>query len=58
MKIRHRFDENGSLHRYEGNITAVRGSMLTVYYKETDEHCQFTLGDIKEDFISGDLIFL
>ena len=53
-KIKHRFEEGGSLKWYEGIITSVRGRKLHVYYQETNEKCQFSLEEIKEDFYSGD----
>lgn len=46
VKIKHRFDMGGFLEWYEGTIKSVRNNKFTIYYKESDETCQFTLDDI------------
>ena len=50
VKVKHRFDMDGSLEWYEGTIKSVRCNRVTIHYQETDETCQFTLDEIKEDF--------
>ena len=59
VKIKHRFNEGGSLRWYEGTIiSSTRDKWLTVHYHETDEKCLFTLNEIEEDFFSGDLYIM
>ena len=57
VKVKHRFEE-GSLKWYYGVITSFRRGKLIVHYQETDETCQFSLEEIKEDFYSGDFYIL
>ena len=54
-RIKHRFEQDGSLVWYEGEIISCRKQQVRVHYPETYEMCQFTLDEIKEDFYSGDL---
>ena len=58
VKIRHRFQEEGVLRWYEGIISSVKRSMFNIHYQETDEECEFSLSDIKEDFLCGDLYII
>ncbi len=58
VKIKHRFEETGSLRWYEGTIISVRGNRLTVHYQETNENCRFVLDEIQENFLSGDLVII
>ena len=53
--MKHRFNVDDTLEWYEGIIKSVKCNMLTIYYHKTDETCQFTLDEIKEDFYSEDL---
>ena len=43
VKVKHRFEEEGSLKWYYGVITSFRRGKLIVHYQETDETCQFLL---------------
>ena len=58
-RIKHRFEQDGSLVWYEGEIVSCRKQLVRVHYPETYEMCQFTFNDtfneIKDDFYSGDL---
>ena len=58
VKIKHRFEEDGSLTWYEGVITSYKRQQFTVHYKDTGENCFFTVSELKEDFLSGDLWIL
>ena len=54
-RIKHRFEEDGSLVWYEAKILSCRKQQVRVHYPDTDELCQFTLDEIKDDFYFGDL---
>ena len=58
VKFKHRFEEEGSLRWYKGHISSCRRGQLNLYYHETDENCQFSVEEIKEDFYSGDFFIL
>ena len=49
---------DGSLEWYEGTIKSIRCNRVTIHYQESDETCQFTLQEIKEDFCSGDFFIM
>ena len=57
VKIKHQFEEDGSLTWYKGIITRYNKQNFFVHY-DTEENCVFTFNDLKEDFLSGDLWIL
>jgi len=58
-RIKHRFEEeDGSLVWYGAEILSCWNQRVRVHYPDTDELCQFTLNEIKDDFYSGDLWFV
>ena len=58
VRFKHRFEEDSSLRWYEGHVTSYRAGQLYLYYHETEENCQFSLEELKEDFYSGDFYIL
>ena len=57
-RIRHQFeDENETPSWYQGQIVSYRKQHYQVSYPDTDEKCDFTLSELKDDFYSGDLWF-
>ena len=54
-RIKHKFEVDGNLIWYDGEIVSCRKQQVKVHYPETHEICQFTLNEIQDDFYSGDL---
>ena len=56
-EIRHQFEDGETLTWYKGKIINYKNQHFQVYYLETDETCEFTISELKDDFYAGDLWF-
>lgn len=57
VKLIHRFEDEESLEQqwYHAKITSYKKKLFNVYYPATKENYAFTVDELKEDFLCGDL---